>query len=247
PHQDDAALSVSLSLAEFVRYEIAIRIINCFTLTEFAPFKPGQVRHDHVRAREDQKFVGEFGGKIACVDLGHLDAPLRTRRGIRGIILGECHTAAEEVEIHELADHIAPVAKWDALIIPLASGLHVDHYVAREAALSLCSARPFGIYEDLPYAARMTDLEIANKILQLASRLKAKFYPVLLGRGQSLELKGRCIRCYSSQVGESTIETVLDFSRRYQGAERLWVTEDVLEVLSKARAAMSSEDTICPV
>jgi LmbE family N-acetylglucosaminyl deacetylase len=238
PHQDDASLSLSLSLAELVRCNISVKIINCFTVTHFAPFKQGRPADDHLRAGEDQKFIAEFHGKIDCIDLGHLDAPLRTGRGVRGIIAGEAPASADEAEIRELASHIEAVAKSDVLIIPLAGGQHVDHYLAREAAMNICSGRPFGFYEDLPYTARITDPDIREKVLQLAFRLNATLYPVLLGRGHSLELKRRCIRYYYSQVGEPTIQTVLDFSSRYQGAERLWATTDVIDELSKAHVAM---------
>jgi LmbE family N-acetylglucosaminyl deacetylase len=240
PHQDDAALSLSLALAELVRCSILVRIINCFTVTNFAPFKSGKTAADHLRTGEDQKFITELGGEIDCIDLGHVDVLLRTGQGLRGIILGKAPTPADELEIRELASHIRPIVKSDALILPLAADLHVDHYLAREAALNLCSSRPWGIYEDLPYTARMRESDIRAKILQLSRRLNTNLHPVLLGRGHSLELKRRCISCYPSQVAERTVQRVLDFSRRYDGAERLWLTGDAMEQLSSAHVALSS-------
>lgn len=204
-----------------------------------------QTTGNNLRSGEDQKFLAELNGKIESINMGRLDAPLRTGKGIRGIVLETTPPPSDDPESSELADDLLPIVKTGALFVPLAAALHLDHFVAREAALSLCTAKPFAIYEDIPYVAHLKELDIREKVQQLSDRMKTRLHPVLLGRNHSLELKRRCISCYSSQITERTIRQALDFSNRYDRAERLWATAEIVEELIKVNASMTWGDALC--
>ncbi len=239
PHQDDAALSLALALSEFTRCGVTVRIINCFTVTRFTPFYDNEKGNRRVRDDEDKKFAAECGGGIEHVNLGRKDAPLRTGRGLRAIPIDEAYTSQNAREIDELQRDISfQVPTSAVLLLPLAAGVHVDHCVVRDAAVPLCADRLFAVYEDLPYAARLSDDEVQKKIMELEARFGTGLIPVLVGRESSLPFKKRCLRCYPSQVGERTITQILDYSHRYGGAERLWMTRSCYDELTHTGARL---------
>lgn len=58
---------------------------------------------------------------------------------------------------------------FDAILLPLSLGRHVDHSTVRDAAMPLITSYPFAFYEDLPYAIREgagRDLTIVLEVSQ---------------------------------------------------------------------------------
>jgi LmbE family N-acetylglucosaminyl deacetylase len=113
----------------------------------------------------------------------------------------------------------SPGAAWYA---PLGIGNHVDHQLARQAARSAGLA-PLWLYEDFPYAARLSAEPVARAVG--ADR------PATVDVGDALEAKIAAIACYGSQLptlfGDAgrMVEMVRAFALdrgRGRPAERYW-------------------------
>jgi LmbE family N-acetylglucosaminyl deacetylase len=80
PHRDDAALSLTSTLHGFANLSINIKIISCFTITNWAPFVKKASTVDEIsslRRQEDLAFVKWLGKTASLYDLDMLDSPLR--------------------------------------------------------------------------------------------------------------------------------------------------------------------------
>src|SRR5689334_18317690 len=79
PHQDDAGLSLAMTIRAASRRGIRIRIVNCFTISTYAPHSDARTADavGAVRVAEDREFAARIGDGIEVVDLGLEDAPIR--------------------------------------------------------------------------------------------------------------------------------------------------------------------------
>jgi LmbE family N-acetylglucosaminyl deacetylase len=229
PHQDDAAASLSISLAALSARGISIRIINCFTVTQFAPFHSASDSTDisALRRQEDRTFARELGITDAFVDLGRRDAPLRSLAGIRGIICQDKLDAEDQAEIISLAKDIRRIACAGPLLLPLALGNHIDHHIALRAGLLARDTTSVALYEDLPYAARRKSSEIESVVASLGKQLELSFSPTVIHFDNALQFKEKCLRIYKSQLTSSTIRRLLNYAKLFDNGERIWLTPDL--------------------
>ena len=229
PHRDDAAFSLSLAIAAWLKQGNRITVLNCFTRSDYAPYSDAASIHPNdrmsyvtaLRLREDVSWQRHFGPHLLRTELNLKDAPLRL------------HCSADEVcslpvnphdkalfKIRAAIEQLAP----DALVIPLALGAHVDHLTARDAALPLYSdTLPFAFYEDLPYAARPG---AADLIESLAHTLAPGLHPVFAEAPTDPSLaqqrKRTLALSYDSQIDDDVTEQIAAFCLNYDGRERLW-------------------------
>lgn len=80
PHRDDAALSLTQTLNDFIGSSIDINIISCFTITNWAPFMTAGLTIEEIsylRRQEDLAFIKLLGNQASLYDLDMLDSPLR--------------------------------------------------------------------------------------------------------------------------------------------------------------------------
>jgi LmbE family N-acetylglucosaminyl deacetylase len=230
PHFDDAAFSLAATLKLFVAAECPVRIVNCFTVTRFAPFLqlPGVVSVTGMRRKEDALFAAMLGRSASRVALDFVDAPGRTGLGVRGMFLRHAVPADTETTIEKLvADLEEPQANFPVLA-PLAVGGHVDHYISRQAAIAKYSGSPFAFYEDLPYAAGNRAPEIENAAEQSSLALGKPLRPFIVSWAGSSAWKEQCCSLYASQISEDGIQRILGYLARTKG-ERLWCSPDFLE------------------
>lgn len=228
PHRDDAAFSLGLAVGAWLEQGHAVEVVDCFTRSEFAPYSDVGMVHANDRMsyvsgvgrRENEEWRKRYGvAKLTLTDLNLKDAPLRL------------HCAADEVFGRE-ADRSEKVAgkirlalergRAEALVLPLGLGGHVDHVTVREmGAAGRVEAMPVAFYEDLPFGGVSEEIEGAVGALGL--KLEAMFVG---GAGRDVEAavarKRRLAVCYDSQIDEATATEIAEFSRRYEGRERLW-------------------------
>jgi hypothetical protein len=75
---------------------------------------------------------------------------------------------------------------------------------------------PLAYYEDLPYAARLSERDILRRVAAVGPGLVPRVFP--LG---SLAAKLEQLRLYDSQVGEDDLELIRCHHQRRAG-ERIW-------------------------
>jgi LmbE family N-acetylglucosaminyl deacetylase len=224
PHQDDAALSVGMTIRAAARSGRPVRILNCFTVSEYAPHNGarGAAEVGRVRQAEDREFASRMGAAVEVIDLGLEDAPIRfgcpvsaVRR--RRVGVGERETAAR------IAEALARVA--DGLVLaPLGLGRHIDHLVAREAAIRFAQAGGHvAFYEDLPYAAELRDCCVRRAADGAALRVGTRLGGGVVRDREAASRKRFAIEAYESQLSAEQFDAVIGYGAR-RGGERLWGT-----------------------
>jgi hypothetical protein len=238
PHRGDGAFALGLAVGTWLAEGHAVEVMNVFTRTESAPFSDVDSLHANdrmsfasaVRKREDEawvkRYVGQMGrGRLTLGDLNLKDAPLRL------------HCSAEEVfqREPELTEKVVSkltraleLSKADAVVLPLGVGRHVDHLTVRTAGLPVDrQVFPLAFYEDQPYVARATAaaLDEAVQAAKLAAGVPLEASFVGGGTGDvdaAMQRKQRLALCYDSQLDDAATVEIAEFSRRYEGRERLW-------------------------
>lgn len=237
PHQDDAALSLAMTIRGLARRGWRVRILNCFTVSDYAPHcvARGAAEVGGVRNAEDREFASRVGENVEVVDLGMEDAPIRL-----GCPVGQVRRSRpgrfEHEEARELADEVGRVA--DGMVLaPMGLGRHIDHLIAREAGIRLARAgRRVAFYEDLPYAAELRECCILRAADLVARRLGARLQGGLARAGDSSAWKRFAIGAYGSQLSGAQIDAVIGYGERL-GGERLWgttVLDGMLPALERA-------------
>src|SRR5262245_36212862 len=79
PHQDDGGFSLAMTIRAAASAGNPVRIVNCFTVSDHAPFAAavGSNEVQSIRSSEDREFVSRIGWAVEVKDLEMLDAPLR--------------------------------------------------------------------------------------------------------------------------------------------------------------------------
>ncbi len=257
PHRDDAAFSLSLSITRWLAAGHRVTILNVFTRSLYAPYadieEPSEsARLDLVsslRKREDQAFLETFGDGVAMLDLDLHDAPIRLHRAASVVcdldVLS--HDPAIPIICKALDDlaHAGRNAGKAALVLPLGLGHHVDHRTARDAALPLTLSLPSAFYEDLPYATRDgVRIDLTRFREDTQTRLHEPLFPVLCHGtpARPIAFKRRIALGYKSQIDSALADVIAAFSRRYQGAERLWANQAWLDLATREHLSTPQRD-----
>jgi LmbE family N-acetylglucosaminyl deacetylase len=227
PHMDDAAFSLAGTLKVLASAEVAIRIVNCFTVTRFAPFAAGNSRLSAMtlRRHEDERFLHGLGGKSISEDLGLPDAPARTNRGIRSVELQD-PLSTDVVETINLLTEAMDEADSETMILaPLAIGNHTDHYIARQAAIVRYRHCPIAFYEDLPYAIHAKKTKVQSALSHAVKAFHSELQPLLVHWPGDSEWKRQCCSHYKSQISETGIQKIAEYMAANAG-ERLWASAE---------------------
>jgi LmbE family N-acetylglucosaminyl deacetylase len=224
PHQDDAGLSLAMTIRAAARSGRTVRIVNCFTVSAYAPHSlAGDVAEvGSVRQAEDREFALRVGPSVEVVDLGMEDAPIRLGRpvaSVRRLKVGD----RERLDARRIAGAVDRVA--DGMVLaPLGLGGHIDHLVALEAAIRLARAgRTVAFYEDLPYAAELRECCILRAADGASRRIGARLGGALVRDREAADRKRFAIEAYGSQLSASQFDSVIGYGAR-RGGERLWGT-----------------------
>jgi len=240
PHREDAAFALGLAVGFWLEQGHTVEIVNVFTRTESAPYSDVDSLHANDRMsfasavckREDEawvkRYVGQMGrGRLSLNDLNLKDAPLRLHCAPEAVY-GREPDLTEKV-LSKLTRALE-LSKADALVLPLGVGNHVDHLTVRTAGLPADRAVfPLAFYEDQPYTAQLEERTALDEAVLAASLvagvpLEAGFASVASPDIEaSVARKQRLAICYDSQVDDATTHQIAEFSRTYDGRERLWM------------------------
>jgi LmbE family N-acetylglucosaminyl deacetylase len=209
PHRDDAIASTGLLILDLVRRRIPVQIVNCFTISNYAPLRKDRVVDvTMLRRREDESAAASLGNGIHWVDLALTDAPLRL--GCASDVV--CDLGSDGMcvaDVSALAMRLRSSILNDSFVIaPLAVGNHIDHIVAHRAAAPMTHA----FYEDLPYVADAEPTTLA----QLTRGCSPHLTPA-----DRLDEKLALVRLYESQFAPSEIAAIERHADTIRG-ERIW-------------------------
>lgn len=240
PHRDDAAFSLTLSISHWLAVGHRVTILNVFTRSLYAPYSDAESVHMNdrlsyvsaMRRREDEEFLKQVPG-ATMVDLNIKDAPIRLH--CDSAIVCDMDVDPKDTAIPKIRKAVAAQAAQahatSCLVLPLGLGHHVDHRVARDAALPLSTELPCAFYEELPYATRPgVQVDLTRFREDANTRLHEPLFPVLVHgtHTRPTERKLKVAHLYASQIDDALAHTIADFSHRYHGAERLWANESWL-------------------
>lgn len=238
PHRSDAAFSLGLAVGSWLEQGHTVEVMNVFTRTEHAPYSDVDSLHPNdrmsfasaVRKREDEawvkRYVGQLGrGRLSLDDLNLKDAPLRLH-----CEPGEVYSREPELteKVVSKLTRALQMSKADAFVLPLGVGNHVDHLTVRTAGLPVDrQVTPVAFYEDQPYATRLSDPTKLHNVVMAATLvagvpLEAVYASAAGDVEAAVVRKQRLAICYDSQVEDATTQQIAEFSREYEGRERLW-------------------------
>ncbi len=237
PHRDDAAFSLGLAIDQWLSAGHKVTVLNCFTQSDYAPFSDVSSLHANdktsfvtaVRRREDVAWTKRAGTALQLNDLDLLDAPLRLACAVDDVLTLEIRPGDRAVA--RIAGALAKMARGVpaghcAFAVPLAAGGHIDHRVARQAALDALTdpAVPLAFYEDLPYAARPGAAEMLGPLAEQLQRELEPCFPLAkpLQAEEAIRRKSKLAECYDSQIDSDEVARIAEFSAMYGGRERLW-------------------------
>ena len=224
PHPDDAALSACAVLNE------GALVLDLFSRTAWWRFRERMADIEliqSVREAEERLMARLTGARLHMAGL--------PEALLRGYAMEDVFSAAVKVGdaavlesiggvVRELA-RAHPKAKW---LLPLGVGRHVDHRVARDAALESLGAvgiaeDSISFYEDQPYAA--AEGGVGNVTWQVPGRKLRPSGAAFPASATKREL----LRVYWSQLTWSQIQQVEEYERRLgpgERRERHWELDD---------------------
>ena len=251
PHRDDAAFSLSFSIAHWLAAGHSVTIMNVFTRSLYAPYSDAESVHENdrlsyvsaMRKREDEAFLRQVPG-ADMIDLNIKDAPIRLH--CDSAIVCDMEIDPQDKAIAKIHNTVEKHLRTPhCLVIPLALGHHVDHRVVRDAVLPLTPDIPCAFYEELPYAARDgVRIDLSRFREDTAQRFHEELHPVLVHGTQTrpTEHKRKLALMYSSQIDAALADTIAQFSHRYHGAERQWANEAWLKLARSQHLSTRQRD-----
>lgn len=163
PHLDDGVLSCALRIIQERKSGRKVVVATLFTEDGTQNFQ---------RKDEDSKALAILGAE--SVWLGLFDAPIRDRHysGFRHIVL-EDHRGPEDVleEARNAVITLYHALQPDTVLVPLAIGNHIDHWLTHQTWQTLPSTAKILFYEDRPYTLLPGNLHVRLAQLGAAVRL----------------------------------------------------------------------------
>jgi LmbE family N-acetylglucosaminyl deacetylase len=229
PHPDDAAISLGASLLKHAR--VATTVWNVFSLQHYSLVERDGEAAQRRLEREETEAAALLGTRVVMAGLP--EAELRGYRALSQRIGRRREEVLSQRLERELLGRVAVefgrlrrAVRPAFVALPLAVGGHVDHLLAREAALAeLADAgrvRGLFFYEDLPYAlnAAWTGAAVAE-LNARGYRLAERTVDV----AACLERKRRVLEVYRSQLRPGDVRRIVDHGRVPGGraVERIWL------------------------
>jgi LmbE family N-acetylglucosaminyl deacetylase len=219
PHLDDAALSCGGRMLG----DMATLVVNVFSRSTWWRFGgEGEIERVLECRRAEESLVGRLTGEPAVA----LDLPEAL---LRGHAMAEVFTATPDARDAEVTEQIGtkvaaiarehPLAHW---YLPLGIGGHIDHRIARDAALAAlerAGTTPTHVhfYEDLPYAAKLApNADFAHHLpgrVLVEERLDIE---------DELPWKIEVLRAYASQFRWAQVAEIGAYARALGNAEVTW-------------------------
>lgn len=244
PHRDDAAFSCGLTMLALLRAGAQLTVLNVFTQSDYAvdlatvdASMPLMQAVSRARRLEDESFLADLASaagrdadSVQLVDLDELDAPLRLAVQTERVLESPLTTDEVALQAKQLAERASRLLRdEDCVFAPLALGDHIDHRVVREAARLAVAPGELCLYEDLPYAARISFSERkaqTNVAIRSNSGERMIRYTLRLQNGP--HLKSRFAVHYPSQIAPEVAEEMARYAAEgcigIAGAEHWWAT-----------------------
>ena len=226
PHRDDAIFSLSIALSRWSKAGVALRVVNIFTISEYAPraVSPRASSVSSIRSREDRAALSAIDQRLRVESLEWLDAPLRLQIELSAISRPETMQLQSKEEVEALARHFRKYFAQDLVLAPLGLGDHVDHRVVNEAALACSSNAQLAFYEDLPYAAWTPESGLRAKVAELQRTMSASLAPLVIRTAAcGVTRKLSSVSRYRSQITRAEGATIARYALRYRSGERIWI------------------------
>lgn len=231
PHRDDVPFSLYLSLSRWRSLPLRLNVATVFTISAYAPrataliSKSGTVTSivTSIRKREDRRVFSLIDRRIKQEDLRFLDAPLRLDIGPDLVCKphGPAFEGRPEVEI--LSRRFRRYFLRGLVLAPLALGDHVDHLTVRAAAIRASIPHKLGFYEDLPYAAWVSESSL-REVVSCVEQNTGKPLKSFLVRRKGHIFGKRGIACrYQSQISRSEAGVIARYAVKYGCGERIWI------------------------
>ncbi|KZL05064.1 PIG-L family deacetylase [Pseudovibrio sp. Ad26] len=215
PHLDDAVFSAGGALLD--RRFSDVTVVSVFTKSRYRINGCGNWRNvTHERLIEDVRALSLLG--VKSFHLGLEDASLR-----------QGYTNEAAYLSTKLVPNNDPI--WDQavmsisniihtfenirVILPLGIGGHIDHLIARDAALLAIKHQKFiWFYKDATYDR--TEEQIQRIVKSMNISRECIFTP------SSLDKKEEIVNIYTSQVNKKVLDSIRGDLHRYHG-ERFWI------------------------
>lgn len=172
-----------------------------------------------LRRREDSVFRNCYSPPLGALDLGCVDAPAREDATGRPILGGRLSPADIEI-VASLSEIFRRLTAEDSVIAPLGLGGHVDHRIARQAAIDAVGPSRLAFYEELPYAAGIGSEVVAAEVrdVQALTGLKEPLVKIVPAINSTVD-KEPLISVYRSQFSRREFRGIAKLGG---GAERIW-------------------------
>lgn len=227
PHSDDAAFSVGGLLSEIGDRGIVVTLFSRSGFTARDGLEGDPDRVTMVRMREDREFTSAIRARLECCSLP--EAALRHPGGFEDVFMASSdwsRLVAEENPdvlraIDTALDGVLERHRPSLVLLPLGLGFHRDHLLALHLGAEAARRWDVGVaaYEDLPYAAELTESEIRFQSSKLG-QVTPFYAPLRRGVTRKIEL----CHHYTSQITSDNISSIGVHAANLGGAERLWVT-----------------------
>lgn len=228
PHPDDIALDVGGLLA-LARNENRIGndhalLCTVFTRSDYAPYSGLVCRSvddvSQLRMREERRFATQIDADFIEGRIG--DSSILGYSGDE-----ECKASySDDIRVAEVAELMEKLPPRPAVCFaPAGIGGHVDHQIVRDLALARFGSQcAMVLYEDLPYAAMLSDRELDQ---QIPNYIPAHFVEHFIDITQAIDTKISWLKnCYQSQLAESEWELIRQHASRFGCGsyfERIWI------------------------
>jgi len=241
PHHDDIALSLTNTFVQLLslNIEINIKLICCFTKTEYAPYcnSNGCLTPSEIRANEDRKYLELIGfSKFSQVNLGFTDAPLRDEwsdldenESENYEYLSQCEKEKYSSLVGESFSQLFERSRL--YFVPIGIG-HKDHVIVREAFVRSYRNSPVIFYSDLPYTFLDNKDKASTIITNIEDRIGSELIKIRIHNNFYYDKWVSSIKCYKSQFGEKEMSEISELCN-LQGGDILYSNAIALEILNK--------------
>ena len=215
PHPDDAAFSLG-GVLQGGGLPDPVVLVTLFGRSNFmrdGGFSPDWPEVTRRRRGEEETFAASLG-----LELVYHEMPEVSLRDQRLFAPGSDEDLTPPPGLEDAIARALEERVPALVLAPLGLGDHRDHKIVCRSASRTAAARelPLAYYEDLPYAARLSERDILRRVAAVGPGLVPRVFP--LG---SLAAKLEQLRLYDSQVGEDDLELIRCHHQR-RASERIW-------------------------
>lgn len=231
PHRDDVPFSLFLSLSQWRSLPLKLNVVTVFTISVYAP-RAGTLAGDFeqirsavtsLRKREDRRVFQLIDKRITVEALDFLDAPLRLGISADCVCTPDNASLETRPEIEILSRRFRRYFRRGLVLAPLALGDHIDHLTVRAAAIKSSVRQELGFYEDLPYAAWVSESSLRRAVSYAECSTGVPLKSAVIRQKRYISRKRSIAGRYQSQISRDDAIAIARFAANYGGGERIWI------------------------